>query len=239
MSRRRVLTRLATRAVRKPRSQEWPCTVRYPKKLTWDDENNRVSVLHEERVIKKPFKFIEARDAFERVAKRVVRSEDSYFRLWTYPNMGVSITGIREELRRAELEGFLASCVVIDYMDNLAPIDRKKENREQINETWSMARALSLERHVLVMTATQADSASFGGKRLLTRDNFTDSRKKLDHVTGMIGLNVDPDDKRDGIARWNWVNLREGDFDEHEVCWVSGCLAIANPCIRSFFRGRE
>ena len=49
----------------------------------------------------------------------------------------------------------------------------------------------------------------------------------------MIGLNQTPEEKEIGVMRLNWVILREGVFVETKCVYVAGCLAIANPAIRS------
>lgn len=244
MSKRQVLIRFASRAAAHPyRSPtgKWPCELHTPTKLISVPEFETTpgyapDIVKRAKTFKHPLDNIKARTGFIETQEQLVKSKNSYFRLWCYPT--ITVPGIKEELQRCENKEWIPDVVVIDYADNLTPSDRRMDKRDQINDTWLQLSALRLEKHYLIVTATQANKNSFKGG-LLTRDNITDDRRKLDHVTGMIGLNVSSDDKKDGIARWNWVNLRDGDFSEKEVCWVAGCLGIVNPCVRSMFRGES
>jgi len=97
-------------------------------------------------------------------------------------------------------------------------------------------RGLSQERHVLVVTATQADSESYERKRL-TMSNFSEDKRKLSHVTAMYGLNQDPQgrEKKLGILRINEIVVREGEFSNDREVWVLQDLAAGRPFLESFF----
>jgi hypothetical protein len=65
--------------------------------------------------------------------------------------------------------------------------------------------------------------------------HFSENKAKMAHVTGMIGLNQTPQEKRDGIMRLNWVVLREYEFDTDRCLFVAQCLPLARPfCCASF-----
>jgi hypothetical protein len=122
--------------------------------------------------------------------------------------------------------------VVIDYADITAPYPGVKEGRDQINENWMHLRRISQDYHCLVLTATQADADSYS-RRLMGRKNFSDDRRKHDHVTAMLGLNVTDEDKEVGITRVNFLDRREGGYTEKGQVWVAGCLAIGCPVLKS------
>jgi hypothetical protein len=93
-------------------------------------------------------------------------------------------------------------------------------------------RRLSQENHVLVVTATQTDAKSYG-VHTLRREHFSEDKRKFSHVTGIVGINQDPQEMELGVFRLNWIALREGSYSESRCCHVAGCLAIANPAIVS------
>ena len=107
------------------------------------------------------------------------------------------------------------------------------EGRDKINETWKQMRSLSQKYHCLVVTATQADAASYETD-LIRRRNFSEDKRKYAHVTGMIGINQkDPEEKEKEVMRLNWLKLRDGLYSETRCVYIAGCLSIANPAIRS------
>ena len=123
---------------------------------------------------------------------------------------------------------------MIDYCDILNMYYAQFEGRDCINETWKRLRALSQRRHCLLITATQSDADSYD-RGTMTMKNFSDDRRKIDSVTGVIGINQSPSEKKRGIMRLNWVALRDDEFQQSHCVHIAGCLAIGNPAIRSCF----
>ena len=89
-----------------------------------------------------------------------------------------------------------------------------------------------MSRRCLVVTGTQADADSYN-RRLITRSNFSEDKRKLAHVDGIIGINEDSNDRQQGVTRLNWVVLRDGSNDPYRCLYVAGCREIGNPCILS------
>lgn len=162
------------------------------------------------------------------------RSKDPLLRLSCHPNSSISVRGIDSLIVKAEIDGWSPDVIVVDYADILAPVNGTADTRDQINTTWKLLRRMSQERHALVVTATQSDAASYDAP-VIGKKNFSEDKRKHAHVTGMIGINQDDKEKERGIQRLNWVDLREGEFVESEVCHVAGCLAIANIAMKSVF----
>ena len=94
-------------------------------------------------------------------------------------------------------------------------------------------RALSLERHCLVASATQADADSYD-RYTLGMSNFSESKTKLAHVTGMLGLNQTEEEKKKGITRINKILAREEEAVATDTVSVIGHLATGQPLIASF-----
>ena len=99
-------------------------------------------------------------------------------------------------------------------------------------------RRLSQERHCLVVTATQANAASYD-KKVLTMMNFSEDKRKMAHVTAMFGLNQTPDEKRQNLMRVGPIVIREGEFNSLNTVTVLQCLDIGRPYIGSYWSGAE
>jgi hypothetical protein len=81
-----------------------------------------------------------------------------------------------------------------------------------------------------LVTATQADAASYE-RQVMTKSNFSEDKRKLAHVTGMIGLNQTKEEQEKGIMRLNWIVRREAEFSEFACLNVAGCLALGRPYV--------
>ena len=166
--------------------------------------------------------------------QKKLRSKDSFLKLSCWPNDSINVDGLRSELDVLDRDGWTADVIVIDYADILAPPSGERDYRQQQNKTWQQLRALSQERHALVVTATQSDAKSYSSK-VLSRTNFSEDKRKQAHVTGIIGLNQMAAEKEEGVMRLNWVVRREANFSENSCVNVAGCLGIANPSMYSCY----
>ena len=155
-------------------------------------------------------------------------------RLITYPNEGLTIAKINAELDLLEKQGFNSDIVIIDYADILEP-DKdtlKSSTRDQENKKWQRARRMSQERKVLVIMATQSDAQGFDAP-LLSRKNFNEDRRKLDHMTALFGLNMQPLEKKRGLLRIN--NILNREEEGNEIVTVFHRLQIGRPILGSYF----
>jgi hypothetical protein len=106
-----------------------------------------------------------------------------------------------------------------------------KEKRHAIDKAWGGLRGLSQDFHLAMVTATQADSASYA-KAVLTMENFSESKLKNAHTTGIVGLNQTREEREQGAIRLNWVVLRENEsgFTEYKCVGVAECRPLARVC---------
>lgn len=157
------------------------------------------------------------------------------FKLIAYPNKGVNFKDLRNQLDIWEhYDGFIPDLIALDYMDNMAPEDSRWDIRQQINESWQMARALSQERNCLLISASQADSKSYS-KKNVSMENFSEDKRKNAHVTAMFGLNQLKEEKKMGIMRFSQILAREGESDElNQVC-VMQDYRIGRAYLGSFY----
>jgi hypothetical protein len=124
--------------------------------------------------------------------------------------------------------------VVIDYADNLMPVDKREEPRHAVNTTWKLMKAITQDYHCLIATGTQVNAAGFK-KKWLDRTNFSEDNRKLSHVNAMIGINVIPEEKEQQVCRLNYIVKREGAYSVYDGPSVAQCLAIGHPSILSIW----
>jgi len=176
------------------------------------------------------------RETFKAGQKFLSRIRGRDFRLSAHASDQLSVSGLKLILDNWEsFDGFVPDVIVIDYADNLAPEseDARKDVRHQENHKWKMLRGLSLERHCLVATATQAASRGYG-KVSLEMDDYSEDKRKHGHVTAEIGLNQTLDEKRAKLMRINFIVQREGEFFSEDSVVVGMDLGRGRPVLFSY-----
>lgn len=176
------------------------------------------------------------KDAFEYGQKFAQNNmPGKHFKLSCHVRQEINVKGIRQLLKKWEAEeGFIADVIVLDYADNLGAEHGKNEFRHQQNDTWGALRGISQEIDCLVITATQADAASYDAK-VITEKNFSEDKRKYSHVTGIITLNQTKKEKRAGVMRIGKLFVREDDIDTNELVTVLQNLAAGQPVTGSYF----
>ena len=157
------------------------------------------------------------------------------FKLSTYTDGTLSVNQIKAQLDLWEKQdGFVPDIIVVDYAD-LLTTDVRMEFRHQQNAIWKGLRNLSQEKHCLVLTATQADAASYESNRLRMK-NFSEDKRKYAHVTAMYGLNQDKDgrEKTLGLMRVNEIVVREEEFLSTNEVTVVQDLKRGRPFLGSY-----
>ncbi len=157
----------------------------------------------------------------------------------------ISAGEIEQEVKHRSAGGWVPDVVVIDYADLLAPEPhtRREEKRHQFDASWKILKRIASKQSCLVMTATQTAKSGYNA-RVIRKKDFSEDRRKNDHVDGMIGINQTEGkeedvnmigEKKRGLYRLNWVKNRHYKWSENQVVWCAGCLDIACPCIISAF----
>lgn len=226
-----MMLRFGARASRRPIHKG---TISIPKSLVIRDDMPVI-----ENSITKDFKddlsWQEAVQACKGIMKDKVRSDVSYFRLSTHPNSSLTVDGLRAIIEQWAYDDWVPDVVIIDYADILAPpVGFNGESRDAVNHNWKALRRLNQELHCLMVTATQANAASFSANTL-EMAHFAEDNRKYAHVTAMIGLNQNDDEKENEVTRLNFLVLREDRFSVKSTVYTAGCLAITNPAIVSAY----
>ncbi len=230
MSQNQIMRRLMIRIARRPL---YPTTIKYPISIKVEEDYSSY-VKWEKRIFESVLSWRQARRACRKLMKNRIKSRQTYFRLSCHPNSTLSVRGIQDTIQNWAREGWSPDVIVIDYADILNMDHPGLEGRDRTNETWKRLRSLSQIYHCLVVTATQTDAGAYSAE-LIKRTHFSEDKRKLAHVTGMLGINATDEEKEDGVTRLNWVVLREGAFVSNKCVYVAGCLAVANPAVKSTF----
>jgi hypothetical protein len=230
MSQHQMMRRIQIRAAKRPLK---PRLVKYPTFISYNPGEACAEVDFTEHEFTEGLTWRDGVKACRRVITKT-KSDETLLKLACYPNSTMSVAGLSSVLSVWARSNWVPDVVVIDYADILANPPGYRESRDAINETWKALRALSQSLHCCVVTATQADAASYRSS-LIDASNFSEDKRKLAHVTGMVGLNATPDEKHLQLMRLNWVVLRESEFTVTKCVHVAGCLHLGNPAVMSTF----
>ncbi len=203
--------------------------------MEWDEEHRRPRIEFEQKEFKEDLAWQTAYRACQDIMTRRIKSTQSFFKLFVYPAGGASVATIKAAIETMSWNNWPPDIVIIDYADLLAPPSGMTEYRHQTNAIWKELRALSQSSHSCLITATQADAKSYDTETLSMK-NFSDDKRKWSHVTGGFGINCTDKDRSRKMQRINWIVRREDDFNPNRFLYTAPCLALANPCVRSFFK---
>jgi len=225
MTEKQVMRRMSSRFSKRPFK---PAIIKIPTNITMSDKTPEIDY------IEKEYPTYLSKKKAQKYRDRMVKKgmlEDA-IKLMVYPSTTISAVGIDAQLKTLKRQGWVADVVVVDYADILAPVTGTGDDRSKINETWSRLRTISHD--TLLITATQVNRGAYKAD-VLTKDHTADDKRKMAHVTCMIGINQKEEEKKQGVMRLNYVALREGEFLETQCVYVAGCLGIANPIMLSSF----
>lgn len=221
---RRFMARIAKHPIR-------PDKVHYPVSLEVDDEGTP----QVEHTIKNFTEKLNWKKAYK-ACKNLIETKgcEANWRLSCHHNDTLKIEGLMGVLDVWEKDNWTPDVIIIDYVDILDMNYSGLEGRDRINKVWKQLRRLSQDRHCLVVTATQSDAAAYDVKTI-SKKHFSEDKRKHAHVTGMVGLNQTDKEKKLGVMRLNWIDLREGYYSESHCCYVATCMPLANIAVRSVF----
>lgn len=205
-----------------------PCTYcRLDEKLHW---NYKGSPWWEEQMLY-PYTFEDYLRAGRNFSKRL---HGRQLRMLSYPNDTVSPNSLMSDIDRLiNYEGFVPDVIIPDYADIMVSDNDRDDFRHRTNQIWKGLRKISQVYHALVITATQADAASYK-KKLLDLSNYSEDKRKFSHVTSMIGINQMGYEKAQGKIRYNMLLTREDDFEMASVITALQSPATGKSLIGSY-----
>lgn len=229
MSKTQVKRRFYARAARRP----WRAkTIRIPQEITISKTDPIVTFATRE--FTEPLEKQAASAACRKIMKSKVKSKHSYFKLSCHETSTLSVKKLKGILDNWDRQGWVPDVVVCDYADLMPPSRNYEKKIDQIESVWEDLRALSLARHCCIVTATQSTRPSYEAW-VLGKQHVSECKKKTAYVTALIGINQTDKEKVNQVFRFNLIKLRSEDYVQNRVVYVAGCLAIANPCLRSTF----
>jgi hypothetical protein len=231
MSESQIMKRIGVRLSGKPMFQNQLGEIQIPRKIM-KMRDQGAKIKFESKNYRTTTNKKLCKEATKKFMRRFgISADHPYFMASIHPNSSINIEGINSILDRWAIEkDFVPDIIIIDYPDILAdePNTGNATTRDKENIKWKALRRLSQERHCLVIAPTQADAASYE-VHTLTAKNFSEDKRKLGHVTGMLGLNQTIDEKQANIMRLNWIVLREAPFDVSRHLYVGQCLPLGRP----------
>ena len=234
MTQDQVMGRFLSRAARRPLH---PRTVPWPKKIVFEGKDCRVD--RSDEVFEKGLSIQDAEKSYKDLMRKRIHSKEPFLKLRTHPAGTLSVADIKGAVEDLVYRDWIPDAVVIDYADLILPPSGVKDGRDKVNAIWEQLRALSTWGHLpAVITATQTNRESYKANRI-SRHHVSEDKRKLAHVSAMIGINVLDEEKRMGACRLNLVKLREEEFLEGRFIYLAGALAVANPCILSSWRPKK
>jgi len=233
-SQNQIMRRFAVRAAQRPaKKTRRGDPVLFPTFLEHDPNGRKCSVSFKRGRFKTPLDYATAKRAMERITGDL-GGREPLLRLSCHADGTINVPGVTGVLEAWDRQGWTPDIVLLDYADLLAPISTNLDRLHQIEETWAALRALAMQRHCLVVTVTQAKAAAIKAETI-GAEHFSGNQLKMAKVTAFIGISQTAAEKRMGVCRLNYFQRREGDFDTEKVCYCAGCLAVANPAVKSIF----
>lgn len=234
MTAKEIDARFAVRHAQHPHQSsdlegKWPCTVQMPKKLAGNE------VDFENLVFEEPLDSNKMVKVIQNFRKKIIKSNNPYFWRKFYPAETINVTDIEAELGRLERqENFVPDVVILDYADNLREPDKSQGMSEikKVTTNWKLLRKLSQTKEVLLITATQANRASFVAN-VIRKDQIGEDYKKLAQITGAIAINQTAEEEEFGIFRLGWLDVRG--MKKRAMLRCASCLALGNPVVLSNF----
>lgn len=160
-------------------------------------------------------------------------------KLIQFPSGSISVSDLRTYLYNLEYyEGFVPDVIITDYADKMKPESNNLSRRESIGSIWEAHKGLAQERHCLVVTASQSNTARTGGK--VGQGSWAEDISKLNLIDVGFALNQSPGEKQKGIMKIGVLAQRHADFDLQEEVMVLQQLRLGRPYLDSYkIRGGE
>lgn len=235
MSQHQIMRRMMIRVAGQPLKYK---EVQYPKSIVKHKDEEECFVNYKLKKFDNQLSWQQAVRKCKEMMREKIKSKRPLLKLSCHANSVLKVKDITGIIKGWERLGWVPDIIVIDYADILNMDYFGLQGRDRINETWKQLRALSQIYHCLVVTASQADAASYE-KKTIGMSNFSDDKRKRGHVTGEIGINQTADEKILGVYRLNWVVRREDEYNIDNCVYVAGCLRLCNPAVKSCFVSKE
>lgn len=216
----------------------WQCLRARPKKekeieIPYFIESENDEEKYEIRKRKKNFEGIDISEIPKDQKSIRMFFKSGNIRILTFPASSASVNDIENSIDNlGYYENYHPQLIIIDQADNLRA-DGKYETmqyRHQLDHIWKTLRGAAQKRCCCYVTATQAAKVSFSSD--ITEEMIAEDIRKLAHVSKMIAINQNKDDRENKVVRVAQLAEREEGRNLKQAC-VLQCLDIGNPCVDS------
>jgi len=167
-----------------------------------------------------------------RRARNKVKRFGGSLRLRKYPMASANMYEVERYINYLEsFENWVPDIVINDYADILAPMDKNKAPRDQIDETYKAHKRLADERNILVVTASQVHRSVTRSGRIYMEDVAEDARK-CGHTD--ISLALCQTDEMEVQELYNVWIVASRNTVKGVNCWMGAALCIGQPCRWSY-----
>ena len=154
------------------------------------------------------------------------------FRLVAEPSDTITIPAFKTYLSNLEYyDNFVPDVIVTDMADKFKSERYSNEYRHGINEVWMGHKAIAQEKHALVVSASQSNTARTG--KDIKQGDWAEDIRKLGEIDGGFAINQTPEDKRDGLYRCGVLKARDDDYSLIDKVKVLHQLKIGRPYLDS------
>lgn len=170
-----------------------------------------------------------------RKGKSVVRFllRGKRLKLIQFPAGGIDMRGLQTNLYNWEYyDNFIPDMIITDYADKFAPNDKQLSPIDKIEEIWALHKALALDRHCIIVTGSQSNTARTG--KTIGQGDWARNIEKLNLVDTAFALNQTFEDKKAGIMRIGILARRHDDFNLLQEVVVLQHLGIGKPYLDSY-----
>lgn len=133
-----------------------------------------------------------------------------------HPTQTLTISKMNSILDEWEVSsGFVPDVVIVDYADILKdePEWSRMDKRLREDAKYAALRKMSSDRHICLVVGTQGKDL-MDGKELQDRNDFTESKNKYHHATGVFTINRTDEEEIQGLARIAPLMVRDGECDK-------------------------
>jgi replicative DNA helicase len=172
------------------------------------------------------------KNVFSKLKKLKRNSKKGKLKLVCSPPNAITINNMKK--RHDDLykkTGFNPDIWVVDYAD-IIKAENKAEHRHTIDQKWLGLKNSALEKHIAIVTASHSNKSTF--KKNVEQSDMSEDTRKMNHVSVMIGLNQNKDEKKAGLMRLQTLAHRHEQFVLDEVL-VTQNLNIGKPVLDSKF----